>query len=61
VHLLDSPGYGDYINNTEAIETVRSHLATSHAAWVNMSAQQISELVSAFPFSTPSPARDLSF
>jgi septin family protein len=46
VHLYDSPGYGDYINNQNAIETVRSYLLNTHKAWSSMSNNNISDFVS---------------
>lgn len=36
VHLFDSPGYGDYINNQNAIEVVKDNLVASHDAWYGM-------------------------
>ena len=48
VHLFDSPGYGDYINNQNAIETVRNHLERAHRLWLETNGNQMSERVSFF-------------
>jgi len=43
VHLFDSPGYGDYINNQNAIETVKNHLSEAHIAWLGTNGNQMTE------------------
>lgn len=48
VHLFDSPGYGDYINNQNAIETVKSHLEDAHKSWFETNGNQMTEQVRIF-------------
>lgn len=45
VHLFDSPGYGDYINNQDAIETVKGHLEQAHNAWLVSNGNPMTEKV----------------
>ncbi len=45
VHLYDSPGYGDFVNNQTAIDRVRSFLITAHERWVNIDGNVMSEQV----------------
>jgi len=45
VHLFDSPGYGDYINNQNAIETVKRHLEQAHDAWLTTNGNPMTEKV----------------
>lgn len=45
VHLFDSPGYGDFINNLDAIETVKYHLEQAHKAWLETRGNEMTEKV----------------
>lgn len=45
VHLYDSPGYGDYINNQSAIDRVRSFLITAHEKWLSIDGNKQSDQV----------------
>ncbi|KAJ1402305.1 Septin-type guanine nucleotide-binding (G) domain-containing protein [Ochromonadaceae sp. CCMP2298] len=45
VHLFDSPGYGDYINNQDAIETVKRHLEGAHRSWLATNGNKLTEQV----------------
>jgi hypothetical protein len=45
VHLYDSPGYGDYINNQTAIDSVRSFLITAHEKWLSIDGNKQSDQV----------------
>ena len=45
VHLFDSPGYGDYINNQDAIETVKNHLEEAHTKWIGTSGNRVPDKV----------------
>ena len=43
IHLFDSPGYGDYINNQNAIETVRNYLEQAHQDWLELNGNMLCE------------------
>lgn len=45
IHLFDSPGYGDFINNLDAIETVKSYLEQGHTAWLESNGNQMTDKV----------------
>lgn len=45
IHLFDSPGYGDFINNLDAIETVKSFLEQGHKAWLESNGNQMTDKV----------------
>jgi septin family protein len=45
VHLLDSPGFGDYIDNNCAINTVKEYLTEAHSAWLNSNSNLVPEEV----------------
>ena len=57
VHLFDSPGYGDYINNQNAIETVKRHLEQAHDAWLTTNGNPMTEKV----YRSIYPKRSISF
>lgn len=43
VHLYDSRGYGDYMNNANAIGTVRSYLEEAHNNWLELNGNMMTE------------------
>ena len=45
VHLLDSPGFGDFIDNNSAINTVKDYLADAHTAWLGSNPNHVRDEV----------------
>lgn len=45
VHLYDSSGFGDYINNTDAVTTVKEYVENAHRAWYAMDGNRMTEQV----------------
>jgi septin family protein len=43
VHLYDSPGYGDQINNQSAIDDVRTFLVAAHMHWLQVNGNHLTE------------------
>lgn len=43
VHLYDSPGYGDQINNQHAIDEVKAFLLGAHQHWVRINGNHMTE------------------
>lgn len=41
--MYDSCGYGDFINNQDAVDVIRSHLIRAHADWRSLDVQVLSE------------------
>jgi septin family protein len=46
VHLLDSPGFGDYIDNNCAINTVKEYLTKAHNSWLSSNSNLVPDEVS---------------
>ena len=45
VHLIDSPGFGDYIDNHEAVHKVRDYLQDKHHSWLSSNPNLVSDKV----------------
>eukprot|EP00599_Poterioochromonas_sp_BG-1_P009812 CAMPEP_0173142156 /NCGR_PEP_ID=MMETSP1105-20130129/5924_1 /TAXON_ID=2985 /ORGANISM="Ochromonas sp., Strain BG-1" /LENGTH=372 /DNA_ID=CAMNT_0014055501 /DNA_START=91 /DNA_END=1206 /DNA_ORIENTATION=- len=43
VHLYDSRGYGDFINNKDAVQEVKRYIIRKHLDWLNIRGQETSE------------------
>jgi len=43
VHLYDTPGYGDQINNQSAIDEVQNFLVAAHAHWLQVNGNHLTE------------------
>jgi septin family protein len=43
VHLFDTPGYGDHINNQHAIDNVKEYLINAHNHWLQIHGNQLSD------------------
>lgn len=43
IHLFDTPGYGDHINNQDCFDIIRQNLEARHLHWRNLDAQVMSE------------------
>lgn len=43
VHLYDTPGYGDQINNQSAIDEVQNFLIIAHANWLQVNGNHLTE------------------
>lgn len=43
VHLYDSRGYGDFINNKDAVDEVKRFLVDRHLNWLKIRGQETSE------------------
>ena len=41
VNLFDSPGFGDYIDNNNAIHKVRDYLQDNHNSWLSSNANHV--------------------
>lgn len=42
--MYDGQGYGDFINNQDAVDTIRNHLIKQHASWRNLDIQVVTIL-----------------
>ena len=45
IHLFDSPGYGDCIDNSAAIVNVKRHLEHAHQSWLATPGNEMTEKV----------------
>lgn len=45
VHIFDSPGYGDCMNNQYSIEALKNYLENAHKAWLETNCNQMTEEV----------------
>lgn len=45
VHLYDFPGYGDCINNLNAIKTIKEYIENAHRSWFETSSGLMTEKV----------------
>ena len=43
VHLYDSLGYGDHINNTDSVEKIKQYLLEKHYKWLEIPGQQTTD------------------
>lgn len=43
VHLYDSRGYGDFINNYAAVNEVKQFVLQKHIDWLNIRGQETTE------------------
>lgn len=46
VYLVDTPGYGDEMNNGNTIAKIQEYLESKHRKWINMDKRTISKAVS---------------
>ncbi len=44
-HLVDTPGYGDSINNQFAIDNIKEYLEEAHNKWSNLDARVLTQKV----------------
>ena len=46
VYLVDTPGYGNELNNQDAIQVIQNYLESKHRKWITMDKRTISRKVS---------------
>lgn len=54
IRMLEANGFGDFIDNTDAVAVIKQYVASAHNEWCNLNCNEVTDQV---PSPQPSPLR----